>query len=76
MIDSLLYKKLQHHLKGSLNLPYLENGTYYQIVAHLERKLELSSLEKDGGADNTHNDSSIANDIQKYTEQINRMPLL
>ena len=37
MIDSLLYAKLPPHLKRSLNLAYLENGTYDQIVAHLER---------------------------------------
>ena len=48
MIDSLLYAKLPPHLKRSLNLVYLENGTYHQIVAHLERKLELSGLENDG----------------------------
>ena len=42
MIDSLLYAKLLPHLKRSLNLAYLENGTYDQIVAHLERELELS----------------------------------
>ena len=28
MIDSLLYAKLPPHLKQSLNLAYLENGTY------------------------------------------------
>ena len=48
MIDSLLYAKLLPHLKRSLNLAYLENGTYDQIVAHLERELELSGLENDG----------------------------
>ena len=48
MIDSLLYAKLPPHLKRSLNLAYLENGTYDQLVAHLERDLELSGLEKDG----------------------------
>ena len=36
MIDSLRYAKLPPHLKRSLNLAYLENGTYDQIVAHLE----------------------------------------
>ena len=35
MIDCLLYAKLPPHLKRSLNLAYLENGTYDQIVAHL-----------------------------------------
>ena len=48
MIDSLLYAKLPPLLKRSLNLAYLENGTYDQIVAHLERGLELSGLESDG----------------------------
>ena len=48
MIDSLLYAKRPPHLKRSLNLAYLENGTYDQIVAHLERELELSGLENDG----------------------------
>ena len=47
MIDSLLYAKLPHHLKQSLNLAYLENGTDDQIVADLETKLELSGLEND-----------------------------
>ena len=48
MIDSLLYSKLPPHLKRSLNLAYLENGTYDQIVAQLKRELELSGLENDG----------------------------
>ena len=48
MIDSLLYAKLPPHLKRSPNLAYPENGTYDQIVAHLEKELELSGLENDG----------------------------
>ena len=48
MIDSLLYAKLPPHLKRSLELAYLEYGTYDQIAAHLERELELSGLENDG----------------------------
>ena len=48
LIDSLLYAKLPPNLKRSLNLAYLENGTYDQIVAHLDRELELSGLENDG----------------------------
>ena len=47
MIDNLLYAKLPPHLKFSFNLAYLENDTYDQIVAHLERELELSGLEHD-----------------------------
>ena len=48
MIDSLIYTKLPHHLKRSLNLAYLENGTYDQTVAHLARELEVRGLENDG----------------------------
>ena len=48
LIDSLLYAKLPPHLKRSLNLAYQENGTYDQIVAHLEKVLDLSVLENDG----------------------------
>ena len=33
------------HLKKSIYQTHLENGTYEQIVTHLERELELKSLE-------------------------------
>ena len=39
MIDSLLYAKLPPKLKRSVNMARLENGTYEEIVAHLEREL-------------------------------------
>ena len=49
MIDSLLYAKQPPFLKRSLNfLDYLENVIYDQIVAHLEREIELSGLENNG----------------------------
>ena len=35
------------HLKKSINQAHLENGTYEQIVTHLEKELELNSLESD-----------------------------
>ena len=35
------------HLKKSINQAYLENGTYDQIVKHLEREMELNGLEAD-----------------------------
>ena len=35
------------HLKKSINHAYLENGTYEQIVRHLEREMELNGLEAD-----------------------------
>ena len=33
------------HLKKSNNQAHLENGTYEQIVSHLERELELNGWE-------------------------------
>ena len=33
------------HLKKAINQAQLENGTYKQIVTHLERELELNGLE-------------------------------
>ena len=47
MINNLLYAKLPPHLKRSVNTAYLENGTYEEIVQHLERELELNGLEGD-----------------------------
>ena len=46
MIDSLLYAKLPPKLKRSVNMAILENGSYDEIVAHLERELELNALEE------------------------------
>ena len=69
MIDSLLYAKLPPHLKRSLNLAYLENGTYDQIVAHFERELELSGLENDGELTIPTMTAVPPNDSQQNTEQ-------
>ena len=69
MIDSLLYAKLPPHLKRSLNLAYLENGTYDEIVAHLERELELSGLENDGELTIPTLTAVPPNDNQQITEQ-------
>ena len=46
MIDSLLYATLPPKLKPSVKMARLENGTYEEIVAHLERELELNALEE------------------------------
>ena len=46
MIDSLLDAKLPPKLKRSVNMARLENGTYEEIVAHLESELELNALEE------------------------------
>ena len=69
MIDSLLYAKLPPHLKRSLNLAYLENGTYDQIVTHLEKELELSGLENDGELTIPTKTAVPPNDNQQNTEQ-------
>ena len=69
MIDSLLYAKLPPLLKLSLNLAYLENGTYDQIVAHLERELELSGLENDGELAIPTMIALPSNDNQQNAEQ-------
>ena len=69
MIDSLLYAKLPPHLKRSLNLAYLENGTYDQIVTHLERELELSGLENDGELTIPTMTALPPTDNQQNTEQ-------
>ena len=69
MIDNLLYVKLPPHLKRSLNLGYLENGTYDQIVAHLERELELSGLENDGELTIPTMTAVPPNENQQKTEQ-------
>ena len=69
MIDSLLYVNLPPHLKRSLNLAYLENDTNDQIVALLERKLELSGLENDGELTIPTMTAVLPNDNQQNTEQ-------
>ena len=47
MIENLLYAKMPPHLKKSINQACFENGTYEQIVRHLEREMELNGLESD-----------------------------
>ena len=46
MIDSLLYPKMPPSIKKSINRSYLENGTYEQIIKHIEREMELNSPEQ------------------------------
>ena len=45
IIEQFIYSKLPPHLKKSINQAHLENGTYEQIVSHLEMELELNGLE-------------------------------
>ena len=42
--EQFIYAKMPPHLNKSIN-QVLENGTYEQIVSHLERELELNGLE-------------------------------
>ena len=45
IIEQFIYAKMPPHLKKSINQAHLENGIYEQIVAHLERELELNGWE-------------------------------
>ena len=45
IIEQFIYAKMPRHLRKSINQAHLENGTYEQIVSHLERELELNGLE-------------------------------
>ena len=45
IIEQFIYAEMPPHLKKSINQAHLENGTYEQIVTHLEQELELNGLE-------------------------------
>ena len=45
IIEQFLYAKMPPHLKKLVNQGHLENSTFEQIVRHLEKELELNSLE-------------------------------
>ena len=77
IIEQFIYAKMPPHLRKSINQAHLENGTCEQIVTHLERELELNSLEYpdetqmntvmykqqiDGNPDNAGNINSDTND--------------
>ena len=42
MLENLINAKMPPHLKRSINQANLENGTYEQIVRHLEREMDLN----------------------------------
>ena len=46
IIISLVYAKLPPKSKRSVHMDILENGSYDETVAHLERELELNVLEE------------------------------
>ena len=45
IIEQFIYAKMPPHLKKSINQAHFENGTYEQIVTHLEMELQLNGLE-------------------------------
>ena len=45
ILEQIIYAKMPAHFKKPINQAHLENGTYEQIVTHLERELELKGLE-------------------------------
>ena len=71
MIENLLYAKTPPHLKKSINQAYLENGTYDQIVKHLEREMELNGLEADEPLVKTQ---MTATKKEQNTEKTNKKP--
>ena len=87
IIDQFIYAKMPPHLKKSINQAHLENGTYEQIVIHLERELDLNSLEYpdepqmntvthkqqiEGNPDNAGNINSDTNDSNPNNHKIDR----
>ena len=45
IIEQFIYAKVPPHLMKLITQAHLENGTYEEIVSHLERELELIGLE-------------------------------
>ena len=87
IIDQFIYAKMPPHLKKSINQAHLENGTYEQIVTHLESELELNSLEYpdetqmntvthkqqiEGNPDNAGNINSDTNDSNPNNYKFDR----
>ena len=87
IIEQFIYAKMPPHLKKSINQAHLENGTYEQIVTHLERELELNSLEYpdetqmntvthkkqiEGNPDNAGNINSDTSDSDPNNHKIDR----
>ena len=87
VIEQCIYAKMPPHLKKSINQAHLESGTYEQIVTHLEKELELNSLEYpdetqmntvthkqqiEGNPDNAGNINSDTNDSNPNNHKIDR----
>ena len=87
IIDQFIYAKMPPHLKKSINQAHLENGTYEQIVTHLEREMEFNGLEypdetqmntvthkqqTEGNPDNAGNINSDTDDSNPDNHKIDR----
>ena len=87
IIDQFIYAKMPPHMKKLINQAHLENGTYEEIVTHLERELELNSLEYpdeiqmntlthkqqiEGNPDNAGNINGDTNDSNPNNHKIDR----
>ena len=87
IIEQFIYAKMHPHLKKSINQAHLVNGTYEQILTHLEKELELNSLEYpdetqmntvihkqqiEGNPDNAGNINSDTNDSNSNSHKNNR----
>ena len=87
VIDHFIYAKMPPHLKKSINQAHLGNGTYEQIVTHLEREIQLNSLEYpdetqmntmthkqqiEGNQDNAGNINSDTNDSNPNNHKSDR----
>ena len=66
IIEQFIYAKMPPHLKKSINQANLENGTYEQIVSHLERELELNGLE---APDEMQLNTVMQQDTQRNSEK-------
>ena len=66
IIEQFIYAKMPPHLMKSINQAHLENGTYEQIVSHLERQLELNGLE---APDEMHLKTVIKQNTQQNSEK-------
>ena len=87
ILEQFIYAKMPPHLKKSKNQAHSENSTYEQIVTHLERELELNSLEYldetqmntvthkqqiEGNPNNAGNINSDTNDSNPNNHKIGR----
>ena len=67
IIEQFIYAKMPPHLKKSINQAHLENGTYEQILSHLESELELNGLE-------APDEKQLNTVIQQDTQQNSQKP--